>query len=70
MDIDCSGCLHDIPGDCAARSLGSDGYLHFPAGGCHTGRCGKLNDGMPCRMPKGSSCPDCGVGLHDFGGQD
>lgn len=32
--------------------------------------CGKLNDGVRCRMPKGSKCPDCGVGLHDFGGPD
>lgn len=32
--------------------------------------CGKLNDGVRCRMQKGSKCPDCGVGLHDFGGPD
>lgn len=28
--------------------------------------CGKLSDGRPCRLPKGSSCPDCGRGVHDF----
>ncbi len=22
--------------------------------------CGKLNDGKPCQLPKGTNCPDCG----------
>lgn len=32
--------------------------------------CGKRNNGVRCRMRNGSKCPDCGHGLHDFGGQD
>ena len=32
--------------------------------------CGQRNDGVRCRMRKGSKCPDCGPGLHDFGGPD
>lgn len=32
----CEGCKHNIPGDCSARFMGDDGYLHFPPDGCFT----------------------------------
>lgn len=32
--------------------------------------CGKINSGFACDMPKGSKCPDCGPGCHDFSGPD
>lgn len=32
--VDCSGCTHDLPGDCAKRYFGDDGYYHFPEGNC------------------------------------
>lgn len=31
--------------------------------------CGKIRSGFPCTLPKGSICPDCGVSLHEFGGE-
>lgn len=31
--------------------------------------CGKHNDGHPCTMPAGSSCPDCGRSLIDYTGE-
>jgi hypothetical protein len=31
----CTDCRHDMPGDCAARSVGEDGYLHFPEEPCY-----------------------------------
>ena len=34
QDVTCTGCKHDIPGDCANRHIGDDGYLHFPEGDC------------------------------------
>lgn len=30
----CTGCAHDIPGNCAASAMGEDGYMHFPEEPC------------------------------------
>jgi hypothetical protein len=35
VDRVCTDCKHDIPGDCAASTLGEDGYLHFPEEPCY-----------------------------------
>ena len=32
--MECKGCKYDIPGDCANRDMGEDGYWHFPEGDC------------------------------------
>jgi hypothetical protein len=31
--------------------------------------CGKKNNGIPCTMPAGSQCPDCGHSLIDYHGE-
>ena len=33
--INCTGCKYDLPGDCAAKTMGEDGYWHFPEGDCY-----------------------------------
>lgn len=35
VDRVCTGCAHDIPGSCAASTLGEDGYMHFPEEPCY-----------------------------------
>lgn len=35
-DHPCTGCMYDMPGDCATRVPGEDGYLHFPEEPCFT----------------------------------
>jgi hypothetical protein len=35
VDRVCTGCAHDIPGNCAASALGEDGYMHFPEEPCY-----------------------------------
>ena len=46
----CNTCRHNLPGDCAKRSIGEDGYLHFPPDGCHEPNTDRsyqgLHDGM------------------------
>ncbi len=34
LDLACTGCKHDIPGDCARREF-VDGWLKFPEGDCY-----------------------------------
>lgn len=31
----CTDCRNDIPGDCAARTVGDDGYMHWPDEPCY-----------------------------------
>jgi hypothetical protein len=35
VDRVCTDCKHDIPGNCAASSMGDDGYMHFPEEPCY-----------------------------------
>ncbi|MDP3124572.1 MAG: hypothetical protein Q8M84_02965 [Thiobacillus sp.] len=35
VDRVCTDCKNDIPGNCAASSLGEDGYMHFPEEPCY-----------------------------------
>lgn len=56
----CQGCIYDIPEDCAAREPITG---KFPDGNCYKAAwayCGKRNNGVPCSLPKGTTCPDCG----------
>jgi len=34
-DQECITCRINIQGDCRKRTIGEDGYLHFPEGDCH-----------------------------------
>lgn len=36
MEFCCTGCKHDLPGDCAARTWADDGYPKWPEGDCYT----------------------------------
>lgn len=50
-----------------AIDLGNFAMMIADVGGALT--CGRKNNGIPCTMPAGSECPDCGRSLIDYHGE-